>query len=375
MSSVFLEEIKNTFISAVADKTLICDMFNNIQCSIAIYEAEGNNTFRLIALNKYANENDITFTGNPIGKRLNELYSGLSYISIHSAFLRAWNSKRCEKITFYLNHKERDGWRNCLILPISTGRILNILDDMPDIARLLKELYEQEKRLRAAEEEARQSKEKLRNFLIYIQNTIEEERAKISRDIHDDLGQQLTVVKMGLLYLINEAKNEDPIKTKINEILEMIKNLIASVKKISSNIRPSTLDHLGFVPTIEWQVEEFQKYTGIQCELDISIENELLDKNIAIQLFRIFQEAMSNIANHSKATWLYINIYSNQGFIEFSIIDNGIGIKEDQISSPKSYGIISMYERVRALSGEIEIKGVEGRGTTLRIKVPLNKHR
>lgn len=371
MSSAFLEEMRNTFVAAVADKTLLCNMFDNIECSISIYEVCDNTQFTLIALNKYASENETIFRGNPIGKRLHDIYRGLSFISINSAFIRAWRSKKCEKLTFFLDDSNKNGWRHCLILPISTGRILNILDDMPDIAKLLKELYEQEKRLRDTEEKARLSKEKIQNFLAYMQNTIEEERARIARDIHDDLGQKLTAIKMSLVYLMKEEKIINESRNKVQEILDMIGDIIESVKRISYEMRPSILDHLGLIPTIEWQTEEFQRYTGIQCEVDIAIDNEQIDRNIAISLFRIFQEAMSNIANHSKATWVYINMYSGGDYIEFSIIDNGIGINEAEISDPESYGIIGIHERVRALNGEMDIRGIEGRGTTLKIRIPV----
>ncbi len=371
-SMEFLSEIRKTFISALSDETLLCNMFENIEYSINIYEVNENREFVLIALNKYASENDITFKGNPIGKKLSDLYSGLSLQSINSAFIRAWENKRCEKLTFYLNNNEDSGWRHCLILPLSTGKILNILDDMPDLTKLLKDLYEQEKRLRAAEEESRLSREKLQRFLAYIQNSIEEERARIARDIHDDLGQQLTLVRMGLKGLLYEQLTEEARREQIKNILDMTQNITEILKKISYNIRPSMLDHLGLIPTIEWQAEEFQKYTGIQCDLDISLIDEQIDKNIAISIFRIFQEALSNVANHSNAKSVYIKLYSNQDYLELSIIDNGIGIKEEEVSDPKSFGIIGMNERVKALSGEMDIQGIEGRGTTLKIKIPLN---
>ncbi|MGC9043664.1 MAG: hypothetical protein ACP5KG_07395 [Myxococcota bacterium] len=171
MSVDFLNELKNTFLSAIKDEILICNMFENLKCSVAIYEIdEGKNEFKLISINKYAAERDITFSGSVIGKRLNELYSGLSLIAINSAFKRAWESKQCEKLTLFLNQRECKGWRYCLILPITSGRILNIIDDIPDIAKLLSELCENEKKIRAAEEESRLSKEKLENFLVHLQS-------------------------------------------------------------------------------------------------------------------------------------------------------------------------------------------------------------
>jgi PAS domain S-box-containing protein len=216
----------------------------------------------------------------------------------------------------------------------------------------------------------------LRNLSVHLQSVREEERTRISREIHDELGQSLTALKMDLSWMEKKIchEDEDLIKKSIS-MLELVDSTIDTVRRISSDLRPGILDDLGLFAAIEWQAGEIEQRSNIKINCDIPPEYEeaIWNDDHKISLFRIFQEAMTNIVRHSKATEAEVTIKKEDNIINFLISDNGIGITDDQINYTKSCGIIGIRERVNYCGGTLDISGAKNRGTTIRISIPVEK--
>ncbi len=226
------------------------------------------------------------------------------------------------------------------------------------------------------EEELKRSEEQLRNLSMHLQKIREEERSYIAREIHDELGQLLTAIKIDLSSCKKRlSSNDKVILQRINKALSLINDSISTVKRISMELRPSILDHLGLAAAVEWYTEEFEERTGIKCTLKIRPAEFDLDKTLSTNIFRILQEALTNASRHSKADEVFININVNRDSLTMLIHDNGIGIKEEEITSPYSFGILGIRERVRQFDGTLKIHGIKGHGTHLEITIPLKTNK
>lgn len=223
--------------------------------------------------------------------------------------------------------------------------------------------------------------QKLRALTNYQQKVREEERLHISREIHDQLGQDLTVLKMDLSMLVkNIVKQKDESKNKyLNSITEELKkitpyidDIINKVRKIATELRPDILDKLGLLEAIEWHAGEFEKRSNIKCITEVGDEEINLNPEKAISVFRIFQETLTNTARHSGATAVKIKTDIQHGWMILTINDNGRGITNEEIEKSTSLGILGMKERVLLLGGIWDIKGSKENGTTVEIKVPLS---
>jgi len=225
-----------------------------------------------------------------------------------------------------------------------------------------------------AEEELRHSHEQLRNLSAHIESLREAERTSIAREIHDELGQALTALKMDLSWLNKRLPNEQrALIEKIGEMSSYIGKTIQTVKRVSTELRPGVLDDLGLMAAVEWQVQEFQERTRIKCDFTTEGEDLNLDRDLATGVFRILQEALTNVARHANATKVKVRLNERDGQLLLQVRDNGNGIKEKQITHPKSFGLIGMRERARSWNGSVKIDGISGKGTTVTVSIPLNR--
>ncbi len=223
------------------------------------------------------------------------------------------------------------------------------------------------------EEEITNSREQLRNLTERVQSIREEERKHVAHEIHDELGQLLTSIQLDLSWIqLKMPKEQELLLEKINDTLNTINMTIHSVQKISSSLRPLMLDDLGLSAAIEWQVGEFQKRTGIQCKIELDIEDIDLDKDISTSIFRIFQETCTNVSRHAKASNVEVELKERDGDLILKVCDNGIGITKEQIADPLSLGLIGMRERVHKWSGSFKIRGIHGKGTLVVVTIPSN---
>jgi signal transduction histidine kinase len=200
----------------------------------------------------------------------------------------------------------------------------------------------------------------------------EQERTNIAREIHDDLGQTLTALKMDISWLRKKLpKDQETLLEKTKAMTKLTDMTIKTVKRISTELRPGLLDDLGLVAAIEWQAEEFKNRTGITYKLTIDPEEIILDPDRSTTIFRIFQETLTNIARHAKATRVTISLKKKDDKVELRVRDNGKGITEKQISHPKSFGLMGIRERVHPWEGQVKISGIPGKGTTVVVRIPI----
>ncbi len=209
----------------------------------------------------------------------------------------------------------------------------------------------------------------LRSLATRLQHIREEERAMIAREIHDDLGQNLTVLKIRLALFCDRTPE---LKTQFVQVLNLIDQIVDRVQKISAKLRPGMLDELGLIPAIEWQAQDFKQNTGIACDCRLPDEDFSLDNEKATAVFRILQEALTNVARHARASRVSINFYCEDDAVTLEVTDNGIGITPAQIDHFMSLGLLGMKERAMIFGGDLDIRGVPGQGTNLKLIIPLN---
>jgi len=251
---------------------------------------------------------------------------------------------------------------------------LSLVQDENNKPVFLQTIFRDITERKRADEELLTSREQLRNLAAHLQAVREGERTSIAREIHDDLGQTLTALKMDLSLLgAKLPKDQKSLLKKTKSMSKLIDSTIQTVQRISAELRPGVLDDVGLTAALEWQGNEFQKRTGIKCELTVDPEDIFLDKDRSTAIFRIFQETLTNVARHSKAKWIKVNLKKKARRLELKVRDNGRGITEEQISNSKSFGLIGIRERVQFLGGKVEIRGIQNRGTTLKAWIPLLK--
>jgi PAS domain S-box-containing protein len=241
------------------------------------------------------------------------------------------------------------------------------------VASILRDVTER----KLAEEELQATTEQLRTLSASVQSAREEEGARIAREIHDELGAALTSLRWDLESfdkIISESGDHVQLQVprdRIEAMLKLIETTISSVRRISSELRPSILDDLGLAEAIEWQAQQFQAQTGIICRCDCSLENVDLNQQQSTAVFRVFQEALTNILRHSQATRVDVTMKQEAGALVLTISDNGKGITEDEKSGQPSLGLLGMRERVHLVRGKIDITGIEGQGTVITVRVPI----
>jgi PAS domain S-box-containing protein len=228
---------------------------------------------------------------------------------------------------------------------------------------------------RQVEEALKRTKEQLRKFSIHLQELLESEKKHLAVEIHDELGQMLTALKIDLSWLAKRIPPDlEPLSRKTQSMMELINETDKVVKRISSNLRPPILDDLGLNEALRWLCGQFQERTGIKCFLKV-LESDICSKRQNIDIFRIVQEALTNVARHSEATTVRITMQNEADNLVITIRDNGKGISKSQIESDKSYGIMGMQERARMLGGELTIKGNYTKGTVVKLVIPARKQK
>jgi len=223
-----------------------------------------------------------------------------------------------------------------------------------------------------AEEELKASREQLRKLSTHLQSVREEERTSLARDIHDELGQALTALKIDLSWLTKRfTADQNSLLEKVRSMSKLVDMTIQNVKRISTELRPGLLDDFGLVAAIEWQAGEFQKLTGIRTEISPKPKDIVLNRDRSTVLFRILQELLTNIARHANATKVKVSLVEEAGKIALKVMDNGRGITRKQISDPRAFGLLGIRERVHFWQGEFNISGAPGKGTTAVVTIPL----
>ena len=223
-----------------------------------------------------------------------------------------------------------------------------------------------------AEENLKKSHEELRQLAANLENIRESERTHMAREIHDELGQQLTGLKMDISWLNRKIQSSDEeVHNKIKDTIQLIDKTVITVRRIATELRPSILDDLGLIAAMEWQSEEFQKRAEIKTTFKSNVHNADLQPALATGVFRIYQESLTNVLRHALATEVKSSLIINAGTLELVITDNGKGFNPQDIEHKKTLGLLGMKERTLIMGGTYEISGKPGMGTSVRIIVPL----
>ena len=222
-----------------------------------------------------------------------------------------------------------------------------------------------------AEIEIKHSQEQLRELSSHVQLVREQERLNIAREVHDDLGSTLTAIKLNIAWLGGRLSRESPeLIAKIKDVENLVDKCTAAANDISHSLRPSTLDCFGIIAAMEIEVDEFEQRTGISCVFSHPDEDINLGPDIAIALFRILQETLTNIMKHAHASKVNIDLYNQATYVEMTVNDNGLGFTESDRIKPRSFGLRGINERVAYFGGKVHINGTPGSGTTIKARIP-----
>jgi len=335
--------------------------FNDINDAIIVHDCD----FTIVRANKAAEEIRKTHFFEQITMKCREQFMG------GQGSLRRFSALPPPELSNPFTMEMFDAERNQYWEILTILRLDN-KNRMAGVIQIIRDVTERKR----AEEAIRRNEEQLRNLTAYIQKVSEIERTNIAREIHDELGQALTVLKIDLSWIRKRLlQDQIPMMEKIDAMSTIIDRTIMTVKKISTDLRPGLLDDLGLSAAIEWQSEEFEKRTGIACRIKIEPTEITFDKDRNTALFRILQETLTNIARHAAATEVDVSLQKKDGQIELKVQDNGRGITEEELANPQSFGLMGLRERAILFGGNAVIQGVPGRGTTVTVKIPAENVR
>ena len=250
-------------------------------------------------------------------------------------------------------------------------------DEISHLARVFNDMAAalelREIRESQAKEALKRSRQQLRDLASYLQDVREQERTRIAREIHDDFGQSLTILKMDLSWLKKHMIQDQPqIQTKIDAMFKVIDTSLQTLHVVSSELRPVILDDFGLESAIEWQAQEFQNRTGVRCRVDAGVADPDLTKEQSTAVFRIFQETLTNIMRHSGATEVDVRLEMNDDTLILEVADNGRGITDAEIANSQSFGLLGIRERLYPLNGQVDFIGHPSKGTRVIVCVPVS---
>ena len=230
---------------------------------------------------------------------------------------------------------------------------------------------------RRSADEVRTSREQLQALTNHLQTVRESEQKRIALEIHDELGQSLTGIKMGIHWLKRQIiedgtqKLNGQVSAKLDELLALIDSTVSSIRRIATELRPSVLDDFGLIAAIEWQAGEFQKMAGIPCDIKADTDEVDLDPQVSTAVFRIFQETLTNIARHAQASVVDVELTTDDGQLRLTTMDDGVGINLDDLRFKRSLGLIGIRERAKLVGGSVDIRPSSRGGTEVKLVVPM----
>ncbi len=296
------------------------------------------------------------------GKMLTEaipgiLYTDSAFLEVFADIVRTGGSSR-----FETHVQALDMWLSIAVYSPMQDHFVAVFDVITERKR--------------AEQELKESRLQLRALLDRLRKTREQERTRLSREVHDVLGQLLTGIKMDLSWIerraarIDELELRDAMVDKISGTTELTDMMLESVQKIARDLRPSLLDNLGLPSALQAEARQFSDRTGISCVISDLPAPDELSPDCATEVFRIFQEILTNIARHSRATQVRISLTRGAGGVKLVVADNGCGISPDALKDPDSLGLLGMAERAEVLGGSVDIQGVPEAGTRVTLTIP-----
>jgi signal transduction histidine kinase len=261
-----------------------------------------------------------------------------------------------------------------IVISLSTAPLRNVAGTITGVLGLMLDITSRIN----AQDGLRRYRDQLRALATRLHTVREEDRTRIAREVHDELGQSLTSLKMDLSWIARRVSKESPpddlhlsILDRLEQAMEQIDVTVQSVRRIATALRPGVLDELGLVAAIEWQGRDFEKRTGIRCVWSAPLSPIPIGPHEATAVFRIFQEMLTNVARHAQATVIRIQLAASHGSLILEVCDNGVGISEAALFSKDSLGLLGMRERASQCGGTIVVERPLEGGTMARLQLPL----
>jgi signal transduction histidine kinase len=253
-------------------------------------------------------------------------------------------------------------WNSMSIVPVAdkTGRFTHWIAIERDVTER-----------KQAEEELKEKNTELKKLSAYLQNVREEERKYIAREVHDELGQLASALKIDIDWLnIKVVALEGAAKNRIAHANKTIEVLITSIRKIASRLRPSILDDFGLNAALQWHCAEFQNLNGVQCTFEPGFDDAFISTAMKTELFRMTQESLTNVMRHANATVVSVTTEQDEQHYYLTVTDNGKGF--DTAIRKNTLGLVGLRERAISLNGTLSIDSMIGKGTTIRVIIPKN---
>lgn len=331
---------------------------------VGIFETDAH------GLTTYVNETWLQYSGMEFEEAMGDGWLDAVHPEDRKWLAKGWHSKtevRAESVSQYrIVHKNgKLRWVNGKAVPVfnSDAAVKGYIGIILDVT----ERKEAEIRLE-------ESSKQLRELSRYLQQVREEERTKIAREIHDELGQQLTGLKMDIAWLMKKAGIDNTvIKNKFDDTLSLVDKTIRSIRRIATELRPSVIDDLGLNAALEWQVAEFGKRMDCEIKYENSFDDTNINPDISIGIFRILQESLTNITKHAAAKKVKINIEQVDDTIQLTVEDDGVGFDTSEKKGQLTFGLIGIKERTSMLQGECSVFSEPETGTKIEVIIPLKK--
>jgi len=323
---------------------------------------EPNECYRFLTVNKAFLEATGLSEKQIIGKTIDKVIPKPSLFLVKSKYNEAISAK---KIIQWEETSEYPSGVKSGIVTISpffneNGKCIYLIGSIHD--------YTERKK---AKLKLNKSNKKLRELTLHMQEVIENERKKIALDLHDDLGQKLTALHMDLAWLKTHTLKELPhLSDKLNEMTDLLNLTMQNIQDIATELRPAILDDLGLISAIEWLLNEFKRKSKLKYQFKVSPKGLVIKKRLTVAIFRIVQEALTNVARHSKAKQVIVSIIKKKKILNIVIEDNGKGIAKKKIDDSKSFGLMGIKERVKIFKGIVKINGEINKGTKIKIEIP-----
>ncbi len=340
-------------------------LFENSLSAVAIHELvqdeQGNPCdYIFLKANSAFEKHTGLCAADVLGKRVTQIHPGIEKTNLIDVYGKVALTGTPFFFETFFEPAQR--YYNISAYPVAKGCFATIFEDITERVK--------------TDAELQHSRGLLRALAGRLQAIREEERKMIAREIHDELGGALTSLKIDLSLLTKAAHQLKDKQTRTNlldktdSIMNVIDTSIQTVRRIAAQLRPGILDDLGLVETVEWQLQDYQKRTGLQCSFLPEVKHLELDEQHSTALFRIFQEAMTNVVRHAGATGILVRLSEQPGELVMEIEDNGRGIRDEEIRHSSSLGILGMKERALLFGGDVVIKGQAGVGTRVTVKIP-----
>ncbi|OFW56656.1 MAG: hypothetical protein A2W01_08440 [Candidatus Solincola sediminis] len=372
---ILFRKLKQREGALAASENRYMELLNNMKSGVSVYKAkDGGQDFEIVEFNDAAVRMEGLAREAVLGKDLTPVFPCSYQCGLIHMVREVWKDGHSGYFPEVSCSRHPDEcWKDFFIYRLPTSEVVAVWEDVT--ARKLAEQVLARHRDQLEDEVAERTKEleetaaRLRALSAQQESVREEEKRRIALEVHDKLGQELTVMKLRLGALLKIVTDDEKVRGKIDEISASVDETIKSIRKISTELRPPVLDDLGLAAALEWQLNALAEQAAVKTSLSATLDESCLDPEARVGLFRISQEALTNIVRHAGAARVDIELSRVDGDVLLSIRDDGRGVSEKDVSGPFSIGILGMKERASALGGQLEIIG-EPEGTTVQVRVP-----